>query len=547
MKACQQKTSINIYYLIAILGLSLFPFWHYSNIAFPFLALSTTLYLFTSKQSGLHTLNWTDAGMALILLSCLVSLFTQAYACTCIPLASAYQIWVSVALIYFIFRCSKLPKPQTAFLFFSALLILSFHVIILASRHQFNYHQLTAVFSYQDGIGNISQIAMYASFALIAVFYTSTHKWMLATALLLVGILAFILSSKLLVLVALTLVLAKALAYQTFSLQLSIAFFLSIAGSILFFVYTPSSLAGRADLFITSWSNYDFSKIFGLGIGTYDVFINNVFFHQQASNTIGHVEHLAFNDFTQTVVELGLIGLLGLVLLLIGVSNKQNIFYVLALALVLFFMFPLQYLETAVLFIVVISLFQTTTTAFNYTFSYKNTKTRALILASTLTIYMSYSMYAYAQWATSDTKFEQTKNRNEAIKNYNQLGYYFIYDDSYLKNFGIHLLNQKRYNDALKVFQKANTINPSYESFIHIGDTYFQMNFYQEAIEQYHLAQLIRPKHLYPIYKELYALNNMGSTEVAEQKWALARNEFDKIKGTDMLIMKKELDDLFLQ
>jgi len=294
-------------------------------------------------------------------------------------------------------------------------------------------------------------------------------------------------------------------------------------------------------------SAYDYTEGLGMGPGHFDRFINQVFLSEQGVNTIGEVNRIAFNDFVQIFVELGYPGILSMVLLFVGLAGKRNLFSLLALASILWFMFPLQYIETTILFAFTISLLRSESTAsvsLPSVFMLFPQRKTLLLCASLMTTYIAYNHYWYARWSAADEKIITYNQQEKGLSQYNEIEKYLNANDEFYLRKGVHALNAKAYNAALRAFKKANRLNPSYQSFIHLGDCYFEMNFFAEAIQHYKQAQRLRPEHLYPSYKTIYCYFNQQKLDHARTFWSGIKKEYQNTRFAKVQVMYAEIEEL---
>ncbi len=536
--------------LVSILVLPLFPFWNYSNMATGFILIILILLCLLNKFFFVFkSIKIVDIGFLLLGLTVLICFLRSYLSEGVFPLGSTFLTFLIMFLLYFCFlflgstkKAFKNISKALSFAFFG----LAAFVFYTAFQEGNNYASLTSRFSYQNGLGNISQISMYCAFYLIGIFYTQKSNWILVAITLVGYILAMVLHSKLLAIVISLLLIGKILGRSNYRINVFVISILMIAGILCLCFFCPASLNGRLDLFYLSWINYDFNNLFGLGLGKYNVFINAIFINELAVNTIGHVDHLAFNDFTQIFIELGYPGIIGLLLIFIGLFNKQNLFYLGALAAILIFMFPLQYLESSVLFVFTTILLRTACQEEKIKWQMSTARFKPILIAFIgLTICLTYyEMSVFRKWSRVNNFLLLDENVNINLKKYKDLEIHLGSNDKYYQSLGLHLLKNKRYNEALNSLNKAQATNPSYESYIHLGDYYFELGLYNESMDYYKTALLLRPQHLYPVYKSVYSLYNQGETEVAFEYWLAHKANYQKMKSPKMMIMNKEIEDL---
>ncbi len=545
------KTNLNVLFgcIIIILILPFFPFWEYSNTAPFILTIAIGLGVFFIPQKGIQNFSLVDLGFAILTISLSVSLVNTCYEFGSLPLGNNYMIYTLMILTYVLLNRllgASIKYEKITQLLFIAFLVLVTYVLIVGINKAFNYSRLTSAFSYEDGIGNISQIAMYCSFYLIAIFYRSKKYSQLGLCTVLALLVSYILQSKLILITVLFVFLAKVLNRFDFKKRLFVIIILGISFCSMSFFFLPNSLNGRIDTLKISWSNVDYLSFWGEGLGGYDAFINAVFESGKAVNTIGEISHLAFNDFTQIFIELGYPGIVGLLLIFIGLINKQNFLFVLALGFILLFMFPLQYLESAVLFSLIVFLLSANEPALllNRSISIKNLKPVFVIGIFSIFGFIGLEMTMFKKWGEYNELLESKINQEENLQAFYSLEQNFKSMDEYYLSLGIQLLKNRKHNEAIKIFRKAQKLNASYKAYIHLGDCYFEMAQFEEAIKQYDKAMLLRPAHLYPVYKKVFSLYDLGKQERARNYWELKQDEFKVIRSSKMQIMYSELENL---
>lgn len=551
------KLNINTSYLSpflfligGILILPLLPFWNYINLCHPFLILlNFLLIIYNTHTIKIDSLSLTDIGFIIFTFSVLFSFIHVILSIGVIPLDEKYLTFFLMIITYY--SLSKFSSSITSFRLINKLL-LTFYVttacfiFYTAFQVGFNYPSLTSRFDYLNGLGNISQLSMYCSFYLIGIFYTQKNNWLIAGICCSTILLILILQSKLLALVLIILLMGRFLAKYSFKIQSIVLAIIAFVGLAFLYFMPVSSLLGRSTLFQISLQNYNYSHFWGVGLGRYDAYINNIFKDEIAINTIGHIDHLAFNDFVQTFVELGYLGVIALGIVLIGLINKQKLFYVIAIVVILGTMFPMQYPESAILFILTISLFRSKTLKRipRWTVVSFNLKPILIFINCLLILLVAQHIKTSIKWYELEQQISEQTNIGSKLKQYQLLEDKLSNNDQYHISIGIHYLNNKKYNNALKAFNKAQLINPSYESFVYIGNCYFKLSYYEEALTYYHSALLIRPKHLYPVYKSIYCLKRLNQMEKASSYWLAKQANYKKLYSPKMITMKKEIEQI---
>ncbi len=546
----QASLSVGIFTII-ILTLPVFPFSQYWNWAILAISIGLLIVSLLAPGKSESTANqWGVLGFALIGGSATIHLVDYIIQNGQLPAQPQFLIILLTCLAFLV--GSRLPWRHTPIwslrcrLILLSLSFVTIFVLYQASQVAFNYSALTAALSYADGIGNISQIAMFASLLLVLLFRLARRDGELIIGTGMAVVLGLILSSKMLLLVAGVLGFDR--LTRSFSTRRRAVSFagLIVCASLAVLVIQPSFLAGRINLALVAMKAWDPTLLFGLGPGGYEAFINQAFLAGFAENSIGEVNHLAFNDFIQVLIELGYPGLLGLGLILASILQQQQFGVAVGIGIILGFMFPLQYIESSVLFALTVLLAGLPQQQHSDKAITELPRRRiAFTIVSMLLLgYCGQMAWSYNQWAQTDQQLDASDQPTPALQNYQTLQPYLASEDEFYLQYGLHLMKAEQTNDALRMLRYAQKMNPSYRSHIHLGDCYFRMGFYQEAVREYSEARLLRPDFLYPTYKMIYSWVNAEQSELAVAYWAEHKPEMTDLKGYSMPQMYQEIEDI---
>ncbi len=418
-----------------------------------------------------------------------------------------------------------------------------------------SFAQLTALLSYTDGFGNTSQIAMYAAMAgLIALSFSNQKvwQWIMVCGLLLV--LGYLLDSKLLLGTAALGILSQLLSGQSLKLRRWVTVGLALGTVLAVVLLQPDFLAGRGQTLAVAWQGMDWQLPFGVGPGGLENTFNQLFFTGQIENQIGEIGPIAFNDYLQALVEIGPLGCIGLLLISFNVLRGARPMLALSLIGITAVMFPLQYLESAVLWVlVVLALENKSPVRFP---SLRKVRIVLPVLVSTALLFLFYQGTLNLLLSRADQQIKigqqiraeeqikadqqirtdqqikadqqiktdqqiradqqiQADQIREGLRRYTQLEPYFIWIPEFYLKWGQHLQAAGRQDEALEKFRISAGITPSYTALTHLADACFSKELYGEAIQRYEQAHLLRPKRLYPRYRKVFTLLQLGMEEEA--------------------------------
>lgn len=403
-----------------------------------------------------------------------------------------------------------------------------------------DYTTLTTRLTYADGFGNISQIAMYAAFSLLLIAANEKNNLygLLAAGAMALGI-AWLLHSKMLF--GVTFLAGMACATRSLSLRhiRFLATGLIVLGAVLLLLIQLDSLEGRADVFQAVLQDFSLNAMEGVGPGEMDAFFNYTFTEGEAANTIGEISHLAFNDYLQALVELGLLGFLGLALISIATLVGKQVLLGLALVGISFTMFPLQYAESSTLWCLVALALSGNRSLF----ALPNLRV-ALPLATLAGLALAlFFAVNYGRLYQADQRIGAGEV-DQGLAQYESLSPLFLWDDEFHLLHGDHLEKAGQIPQALAAYRLAGGLNPSYEALTHLADLEFSMGRAQTASERYQTAGRLRPALLYPRYRQVYCLLELDQPEAGREMAKSLLMEFGSGQVPLQAIMLGELREL---
>lgn len=505
-----------------------------------FLLIYNVIFLKPSK--GIN-LNLVDIGLSLLFLSYsynfIGELFEHGFS-----IYERYNLFLFYFVAYLTFRRGgekAFPLKGLSTLGFIFLFLFFSIVVYFGASH--SYEELTTALSYKKGIGNISQIAMYCGLSLVLYIAGQTQlTYRKVLPFILMGIVAFYLKSKLLLIILSLSLLAKLLEKFEHKFKLGILSAIILTSGILITFFTPKSFEGRIEIAKIIVSNFKWREFWGVGLGGFDNFINEVFYNNWANNVVGEINQIAFNDYLQIFVELGYWGLIGMVLISFGLINGKSIFLGLAVIFITIVMFPLQYIESGLLWIVaVLALANEKGKGFYIPSS--SLKVLNVILTSVLFIFTFSSTLMFSQWKVADN-YVKNREFEEGISSYRRLEPYFGRNDFFYLKYGKVLKKNNNSNEAIFFFKKGLALSKSYELLINAGDMFYDIGSYSEARDYYLHAHLLRPEHLYPNYREVYCLINLNKEKEARMKIDVIQNQNFKSLNPYIKVMLSDLEGL---
>lgn len=455
------------------------------------------------KLNSPSVFSLTDLGGFLLFGAVFYSFFRVTYATTMLPSNHQYNIYIlCFSVLFYLKQNSSFVKNKHIVSLVSFLLLALLFIYISYLSFFFSYSQLTFRLTYSEGFGSISQIAMYVCYYLVLIALSiEKQKYLTGISLLLSVCIGIMLKSKLVFLVGFLVVLHLLLNTQNRANKIKVLFALLCASVIGLLMYVPDSFNGRLNNFIINIFNIDWTNLGGIGLGNYERFINEVFFYEKAFNNIGVIDKIAFNDYIQIFVELGVLGVLGLCLLSIALLKSRSPFLALAIILVSGIMFPFQYFESMLLWVV--SFVMISKNDDIVVFNIRNVSyVRSLFIKIMAIFSLGFTIYSMGiqyKWYTTNRDIKKTTESQ--VTEYSKLKTYFSDTDKYYFNYAKISTDKK---EALKAFEDAVEMNKSYKNIIHLADAYYDEKKVELAISYYKKAMLLRPENLYPMYKMIF-------------------------------------------
>ena len=554
--------------IIGLLVLPLLPVVGYVPLALPIggllmLWMAWSTYRFSrerpekitksSGDTGNHfTLAGTGFGMILVplLLGSMITLFQKGIS----ALTFGVPLLILTTCFYFILtRNRKVIIPENSLTWLGMGVVVFWSVWVAVHAVGSSFEELTHQLSYSNGVANVSQIAMYAGMAGLIVFSRSgskTWQWVVVGGLLL--ILAWLLDSKLLMGAAALGILSRILRSQPLKVRRWITggLGLSALGGVI--VLQPSSLAGRVETLRVALQGIDWKMPFGTGPGGMEDLMNQLFFNGKVENTIGEIGPIAFNDYLQILVEIGPFGLLGMFLISVSILGGSRPLLALAWIGITWVMFPLQFIESAVLWVLVVYCLE------NRSLNWAPLNTRASgrfriyqpqlpstrivipILISSAFLFMVYQSTVNLLLFRADQRIE-AHGISKYSQSYESLQPYFVWTPEFHLKWGQHLQQADRHNEALPHFRMAAGLTPSYTALTHLGDACFTQGLFEEAELRYNQAHLLRPKRLYPQYRKVFCLLQNENDQEAKELASELTREFANPNDPYQATMVREL------
>lgn len=294
-----------------------------------------------------------------------------------------------------------------------------------------------------------------------------------------------------------------------------------IGVAVFLYQYKPQSADGRLLVYEVSLSMIKNKPLFGYGfcrfIGEYNNY-QAVYFKTHPNS---NYEQLAdnvlygFNEFIQLTVELGLIGLLiflGLVVLILKSKTKPEWDYIVlpakaSLVCVLIcclFSYPLHNLPLAANIVFLLSIVLAANINKSYTFSISETifKPFAIFLITAtllICIWQWKDFEARKQWKQADF-FAQIYDFKDALPLYHKAYKELKHDGMFLSCYGSDLMITNP-TKAIKILNEAKHFNIHNNSQIRLGDCYMLLKQFDKAEKAYSLSSLMVPSRFIPKHK----------------------------------------------
>ena len=323
--------------------------------------------------------------------------------------------------------------------------------------------------------------------------------------------------------------------YLNYRKKLLISFLLvfsSIIALVAFYKYTDKTDSTNGRILILNISESILEENPMLGIG-FNNFAKNYAEHQKeyfttkrSTNQILVADDIKFsyNEFLQTAIELGIVGL---ILLLIAIKNififpahlntqqtYLKYYFLLTVCLISLLTNPFRVIDTQIT-IIAISIFIIVTNNSEIKYAYILNKKLVLFIILYMIINVAYKQYYLLQWKNfiDQTKF---KNHSEIFYGDKQLKN----NSNYLYYSSAELYLKKDYNNSILQTKKLLQIDNNSKIHLLLGNNYSKIRKSKEAIECFNTASLMNPKLLEPKYLIMNEYLKIGDT-VSAKKTAL--------------------------
>lgn len=291
--------------------------------------------------------------------------------------------------------------------------------------------------------------------------------------------------------------------------------------AVFLYQYKPQSADGRLLVYEVSLSMIKNKPLFGHGfcrfIGEYNNYQAAYFKTHPNSNYEQLADNVlyCFNEFIQLTVELGIIGLLifiGIVVLILKSKTKPKWDYIVlpaksslvGILICCLFSYPLHSLPLAVNIVFLLSIVMAANKNKSYSFTISQTIFKPfaifLITATLLICIWQWKDYeARKQWKQADF-YAQIYDFKNALPLYLNAYRELKYDGFFLSCYGEDLMIANPIK-ANKILNEAKRFNIHNNSFIRLGDSYILLNQFDKAEEAYILSSLMVPSRFIPKYK----------------------------------------------
>ena len=335
----------------------------------------------------------------------------------------------------------------------------------------------------------------------------------------------------------------------------------------------PASAFGRLLIWKVSANMIMDYPLFGIG---YDSFGNNYnnyqaqyFAEKERSDfekyVAGNVKQ-AHNEYIETTVELGFIGIMLFLFVFYNVfisknlpDDKENNFIniskatLVTIMLSACFSYPFQILPTLINFVFILSVISSQLIPFkNFTlFNKKNTipiikYSYVFVMLSILYFFVVkeyYNYKAHVDWQKAkDLSYSQ--NYYLAIPVYKSLYPVLKNQSNFLLNYGGSLSLMGRHDEAIKVLEECSKTNQDPNLFISLGNSYAAHGFFNKAKSSYYKSFYIVPSQFYPKYLLAKLFERIGDQDSAN---LLAQNIISlktKVPSVAVEQMKNEMKNL---
>jgi O-antigen polymerase len=313
-------------------------------------------------------------------------------------------------------------------------------------------------------------------------------------------------------------------------------FVILICGIVFIYLIKKDSANGRIFIWKNCIAIIQEKPIFGNGYGSFCKSYNDKqidYFsthnHNSTEGLLAYDAKFAFNDFLQTSVEKGLLGLFFLLIIYAFIlsrtqehkpTNTENFNLllaikasILALGICSLFSYPLESPTIILISILVFALFSAKYTSPVVTIHFRNTfnffsPVVTLILIAILILETAH-FQKIKKWKNA-SDLSNTIEVRKALDTYEDLSDEMKYNWNFQFNYGSSLGKIKEYERGIEVLEEARLHNNTYQLFYNLGHYYKLTKQYYQAEECFRNASNLIPHKLTPKYHlfELYQLTN---------------------------------------
>lgn len=339
-----------------------------------------------------------------------------------------------------------------------------------------------------------------------------------------------------------------------------------VTGYKLYSIKTDSSL-GRLFIWETTIEIIKENPFFGTGYKTFLVEHNK----KQAAYFINNPDDIkrgyladnitnAFNDYLEITAELGFVGLILFLALILSalfsqskpIEEEYTISVIIKLSLFLilitcFFSYTLTLIPVYLNFVVYLALISSYSTKKSYKITLSG-----LVIKPVAIIGFFFSLYflrieyvrykSHLKWKKADW-YVQVNKENYALKEYEEVYPVLNYSGNFLYNYGTSLSLLGYYNKSLKILKETETKLNSADFYLYLGNTYEGLNLFNKAEQAFRYANKLIPHKLYPEYRLVLLYKKTGKIDKAVQLAKEIIQKQPKVKSGIVDQIKTEMED----
>ena len=301
------------------------------------------------------------------------------------------------------------------------------------------------------------------------------------------------------------------------------------------------SADGRMLIWRASMENIKKRPLFGAGYGNFTVVYGDAqaafFIKQKRTKSqimIADSPDYAFNEYLQIAVELGLIGLL--LFLFVVVSPFINLIFphkksrsvrydLIVLRILLFtflvfatFSYPFSVLPLSILFVFFLALSAPASGSISFTLHIV-LKVIIVLICFYITAYGVYQILhrrtAYYEWSSFRTIINEN-NYDESVQKYKVLYSALRHEKHFLFEYGQYLSKIGQYIESNKIFEEYLCYGSDPMVFNCMGNNFKEMGEFNKAENMYVHAMKIVPNRHYPLYLLMKLYKDIGQTQKAK-------------------------------